>query len=63
MRKRFTLPQIYARGYTNGDIDQMIALGFATYGSKSGAIVLLIEDITGVDEYFAEQYDRRNRRR
>lgn len=52
--RRFTLAQLYGRGYNLTDIDHMIHNGLATYSSKSGAIVLMIEDILSMDEYFNE---------
>lgn len=63
MRTRFTIAQLVQRGYCLGDIDHMVQQGFATYGSKSGATVLNVEDIMGVDEYFNDMAERKRYRR
>lgn len=63
MRTRFTLAQLFQRGYNCGDVDLIIKNGFGTYGSKSGAIVLHIADIAGVDEYFNEMAESKRRYR
>lgn len=59
--QRFTLAQMYQRGYCVGDIDHIIAMKFATMGSKSGAIVLNVQDIEFIDEYFNERAEKSRR--
>lgn len=59
--QRFTLSQMYQRGYCIGDIDHLIAMKMATVGHKSGAVVLNVQDIEYIDDYFNERAERQRR--
>ncbi len=61
--RRFNLAQMFSRGFNLGDIDYMVKNNMATYASKSGATVLMIEDIVGLEDFFAEKRDSERRRR